>query len=137
MTPPEPNLLPASPRKYRAGDAVHHWTLLSFWRGPQYPKIMVLAECDCGSPPRLVQLQNIANGASTNCGCLRKKALSRHGLSHHPLYRVWLNMIARCTDPTHPAYERYGKRGVSVCDRWLSLGSFIADMENGNCRASR
>jgi hypothetical protein len=38
-------------------------------------------------------------------------------------------MAARCTDPRDNSYERYGGRGITVCDRWLkSYESFLADM---------
>lgn len=129
LPPPEQNLAPAAPQNFQIGNTVHRWTLLSFWRGPEYPKIMVLAQCACGSPRRLVQLQNIANGNSTNCGCVRKQKLTKHGLSGHPLYRVWHNMLQRCTNPGDPAYRNYGARSISVCQRWLSVKNFISDME--------
>lgn len=34
------------------------------------------------------------------------------------LYDVWRQMILRCYDPTNSGYERYGARGIRVCDRW-------------------
>lgn len=38
-------------------------------------------------------------------------------------------MIQRCCNREHPAYEDYGKQGVSVCDRWKnSFLNFINDM---------
>jgi hypothetical protein len=37
-------------------------------------------------------------------------------------------MVDRCTKPTNAAYERYGGRGITVCDRWLDVRNFIADM---------
>jgi hypothetical protein len=38
-------------------------------------------------------------------------------------------MIARCTNKDHPAYDRYGGRGIAVCDRWLnSFEAFLSDM---------
>ena len=35
------------------------------------------------------------------------------------LYRIWLNMRARCTNPKHPDYKNYGERGISVCQEWM------------------
>lgn len=38
-------------------------------------------------------------------------------------------MIARCHNPNHVSFHRYGGRGVAVCDRWrASFGDFIKDM---------
>ena len=41
-------------------------------------------------------------------------------------------MIARCYCATHPSFERYGARGVTVCDRWRGYPEgflhFVADM---------
>lgn len=28
-------------------------------------------------------------------------------------------MKARCYSPSHSSYERYGGRGITVCDEWL------------------
>jgi hypothetical protein len=45
-----------------------------------------------------------------------------------PTYTTWINMIQRCSNPKHPAYPRYGGRGITVCDRWASFENFLADM---------
>jgi|GEM_PF-2976022 len=53
----------------------------------------------------------------------------KHGLSNTPEYRAWQTMRLRCTVPTNPAYDDYGARGITVCDRWMdSVENFIADM---------
>lgn len=36
-----------------------------------------------------------------------------------PEYKVRAGMIQRCTNPKSGAWERYGGRGIKVCDRWL------------------
>lgn len=46
----------------------------------------------------------------------------------HPLYTTWHRMLHRCFEPADPAYENYGARGISVCDRWLSFKHFAEDM---------
>ena len=52
-----------------------------------------------------------------------------HGLSYLPEYRVWQTMRLRCLDPDHPAFEDYGGRGITVCDRWRdSPQNFLDDM---------
>lgn len=42
-----------------------------------------------------------------------------HGLSKTPLYKIWLNMKSRCYCKSATRYERYGGRGITVCDEWL------------------
>lgn len=52
-----------------------------------------------------------------------------HGLTKHPLYKIWQSMKQRCLNQNHPAYYRYGGRGIEVCERWAeSFPSFLEDM---------
>jgi homospermidine synthase len=37
-------------------------------------------------------------------------------------------MIDRCHLPTSHTYNRYGERGISVCERWHNFENFYADM---------
>lgn len=43
-------------------------------------------------------------------------------------YRVWSGMVSRCTNERTPTFQRYGARGISVCDRWRLFDNFLADM---------
>jgi hypothetical protein len=48
---------------------------------------------------------------------------------NHPLYKVWYQMIARCHNPRGFAYEKYGAKGTTVCDRWRTdFHTFVADI---------
>lgn len=57
-----------------------------------------------------------------------------HGLSSrksppHPLYGAWQSMKQRCYNPNHPAFYRYGGRGITVCPEWREdFSAFVADM---------
>lgn len=58
------------------------------------------------------------------------------GRMGHPLRGRWASMIYRCTNPKDKAYPRYGGRGITVCDRWLTdFWAFVADM--GPCPPGR
>ena len=41
-----------------------------------------------------------------------------HGLRHTRLYRIWSNIKTRCYNVNDPHYERWGARGVGMCDEW-------------------
>lgn len=57
------------------------------------------------------------------------RGLRKHGLSHTPTHKHWLNMVGRCHDPKHKGYASYGARGIQVCERWrASVHNFLADM---------
>ncbi len=43
-------------------------------------------------------------------------------------YNRWNGMMQRCTNPQAYAYEHYGGRGISVCDRWKVFENFNEDM---------
>lgn len=62
----------------------------------------------------------------------RKEALRRSGKVfdyQRPEYRVWVNMKSRCYNPNAPQYERWGGRGITVCERWREdFAAFYADM---------
>ncbi len=45
-----------------------------------------------------------------------------------PTYRSWVSMKNRCSSPTATHYNRYGGRGIRVCDRWNKFENFLADM---------
>jgi hypothetical protein len=44
-------------------------------------------------------------------------------------YDAWRSLVARCCDPDHPAFSRYGGRGIRVCERWRrDFMAFLSDM---------
>jgi hypothetical protein len=44
------------------------------------------------------------------------------------LVKVYREMCRRCFNPKTTAYKNYGGRGITVCDEWLDVNAFIADM---------
>ncbi len=52
----------------------------------------------------------------------------RHGKWNHPLYPTWHGMMRRCYTADDAKYERYGARGITVCERWHDVCAFIEDM---------
>ncbi|USK99894.1 hypothetical protein [Bacillus tropicus] len=83
----------------------------------------VLAQCTlCGKE---LEMRQDTFKKSKSCGCLRKitapqnsKFKETHGLTDSSLYSKWKNMKDRCYNKKNKRYNRYGERGISVCDKW-------------------
>lgn len=73
-----------------------------------------LCVCDCGNLTE-VRTDALRKGDTKSCGCLTCK----HGKCTTKLYKVWLSMKQRCTNPKNKAYKNYGGRGIAVCSEWL------------------
>lgn len=41
-----------------------------------------------------------------------------HGLSHTRIDNIYKSMISRCYKKSSKNYERYGARGITVCEEW-------------------
>lgn len=56
----------------------------------------------------------------------------KHGYAVHgraiPEYGAWVSLRQRCLNPNNPKWDRYGGRGITVCDRWSTFANFYEDM---------
>jgi hypothetical protein len=93
-----------------------------------------LCDCDCGNQTTVTG-GSLRSGNTMSCGCLHRESVSKrniasstHGMFGTPEYRSWSAMMTRCTNPSHAAYQRYGGRGISVCDDWKTFERFYGDM---------
>lgn len=58
----------------------------------------------------------------------------KHGIKSKQkrLYNIWCNMKQRCLNVKHPKYNRYGGRGITICEEWLNIENFYNwSMNNG------
>ena len=71
-----------------------------------------------------------------SCGCARTPGTHRmtaSGKDNKALFWVFHGIKSRCFNPNHCHYDRYGKRGISVCKEWLDNSSLFFDwaIKNG------
>lgn len=67
--------------------------------------------------------------AKARCRNPERNANWRGGKTEHPLYDVYMDMLARCSRPAHSRWANYGGRGITVCERWRSdFWVFVHDM---------
>lgn len=82
--------------------------------------------CRCGNVV-YTQKYYLTSGRQISCGCARKTNRKHmvHGGSDSRLYRCWQGIKQRCGCKSANEYERYGGRGIKVCDDWAqSFKSF-------------
>lgn len=100
----------------------------------RYAKFLCI--CDCGNE-KIVNGQSLIKGLTVSCGCYHRQAVSDRAKTHGEnmgkkgrtkTYSSWASMMTRCEWGHHPSYERYGAKGIRVCERWLKFENFKADM---------
>jgi hypothetical protein len=123
------------PRNWRAKDITNcrfgRLTVL-YPIGSKNGELIWYCTCDCGNETR-TSGKSMRTGNTLSCGCLHNETLTKrsttHGRSSTPEYNSWCNMIGRCCNTKHPAFTRYGGRGITVCARWRSsFDAFYQDM---------
>lgn len=105
--------------------------------------VRLRARCFCGKE-FVSHANSIKFGHTKSCGCLRWRSRLRedgtfdnmrqtHGLSKHPLFKVWTSMKQRCYSEKCWCYKDYGGRGITICDEWRDdvVAFFTWCMENG------
>lgn len=129
--------------KNLANKQFHYWTVLYF----AYAKKKVahwVCQCKCGTQ-RLISANALQGNRTKSCGCWSKDfpPAVMHGLCDTPEAKSYYHMRDRCTNASHPFFDDYGGRGITICDRWLNgtsikygLACFVEDMGTKQPRQS-
>ena len=94
-----------------------------------------VCKCECGAV-KTVAARHLLNGDTVSCGCYHQErnvdGHTTHGEAHTRLYSIWGSMKSRCYSPSHPSYERYGGRGITICEEWLNSFEAFRDWALAN-----
>ena len=91
-----------------------------------------VCQCDCGNK-HLVRSDSLKCGNVQSCGCLKviQDNINLRRITHgdtvggeNRLHMTWQGMKQRTTNPNNTSFNRYGGRGITVCDDWLDYEKF-------------
>jgi len=72
-------------------------------------------------------------GCCRSCVSRKNRLLGKpyeKSLYNSPIYQSWYNMKTRCLNFNSPNYQGYGLRGITICNKWLTFGGFLEDMQS-------
>lgn len=121
-----------------AGQKFNRLTALSIVGRAKSGGVTWLCRCECLTEI-VVRGKKLVFGSTKSCGCLKRekdrsqkgrarKNKAKHAVSGTPMYQVWAGMRDRCRNQKNKYYDRYGGRGITICERWDSFENFCADM---------
>lgn len=94
-----------------------------------------LCICDCGNI-KAIDGNKLRSHETLSCGCLQKERASeaniRHGQTNTRLYAIYRGIKARCKNPHVKEFERYGGRGITICEEWAQSFEAFAMWANEN-----
>lgn len=102
--------------------------------GPKHPKSgkwQWYCLCDCGKEILVNSAYHLTGGNTNSCGCYHIDRISEpiHGCCGDALYRRWLNIKTRCTNPNVTSFKTYGARGIKLHTPWSdSFSKFREDL---------
>ena len=110
------------------GSRFGRWAVLEYAGRSKRGEVQYKCRCDCGTE-RVLRRTSLTSGNSKSCGCLSRDVAKERGTTHGDsksrLYRIWAGIIQRCcNDRERYEWEKYGGRGITVCEEWHKYEAF-------------
>lgn len=90
-------------------------------------RVAWVCKCECGNETTTLTTE-LLKGHAKSCGCYHRDKMSvsfrKHGQHKTRLYKIWSNMLQRCGNPKNDNYQRYGAKGINVCEEWKDFQAF-------------
>lgn len=119
----------------KPGDKFNYLTVIEEVERWTYPsgetRRQFLMECDCGSTPKKMLINNFKTGSTKSCGCYNAAQKTTHGMHETRPYGCWRDMKTRCDSPGNKFYDYYGGRGIHYDPKWATFEGFWEDMAEG------
>lgn len=86
-----------------------------------------ICKCSCGEIVSVFG-NNLRKGNSTRCRKCSYKIIGNKSTTLRKynirLYGIWSGMKSRCYDENVEHFDKYGGRGITICDEWLGDNGF-------------
>lgn len=108
-------------------------TALEKDNNPSNKRIHWICQCKCGNKT-VVASHQLVSGKTKSCGCKNYESKNiKHGKSNTRIYSIWCDIKARCFNPNEPSYNRYGAKGITMCNEWKDdfMSFYDWSMKNG------
>lgn len=111
------------------GQKFNRLTVLKRVENNKYGCSQWLCKCDCGKE-KIILGNNLVRNITRSCGCLQRERVIISNQIHNTIhghckdkkqsktYHAWNDIVQRCTNPNSNNYKNYGKRKITICDRW-------------------
>lgn len=113
------------------GMKFHRLTVIERAENDKRGRACWLCRCECGNLC-VVCGKNLLNGNTKSCGCYQREKVKQlhttHGMCGTSIYTTWQRMINRCENSKAKDFDRYGGRGIKVCERWHIFQNFYDDV---------
>ena len=119
-----------------AGKKFNKLTAISFDSVSNSGNHKWLFSCECGNK-KVILKSHAKSGHTKSCGCYNSDLTIKRNTKHNnckrigrsKAYSTWSSIKKRCYNFNQSNYERYGARGIKVCDKWVeSFENFLEDM---------
>lgn len=103
------------------------WTVLEKIGSNKNQKIEWKCRCSCGNAG-VITTSQLISGKSKCCKDCAYKIVGnknrKHGMSEDRIYKIYTGMKIRCYDENIEHFDKYGGRGIKICDEWLGDKGF-------------
>ena len=105
------------------GEKFGRLTVIGLDESKNTRKTYWICQCECGGI-KSARSDSLLCGAIKSCGCMKREqdkvnlGRTTHGQEGTRLYHIWQGVKRRCNDKNTVCYDRYGGRGITVCEEW-------------------
>lgn len=101
------------------GATFDNWYVLNIYQKGTNIQTKYLCKCTICNSNKVVARTSLVKGVSTKCrSCSASR--SKRKWKTEKLRTIYKGIKQRCYDKKSSSYERYGKKGITICDEWLS-----------------